>query len=232
MPENSQSSPGADSPGCCAEVHAEPVLILADPPSSTLEHCMEQEVLLFKAVLVQQKKPLNCGVPTAAGFWLAVDHPSQAQLLSCLLVELISAVLTSHIFMSNCTGSACHWTCLEGTMTKLVFYPLQFLFMIRRVLEQPSITHLKKMPHRSQHMFLFLHNHAGRSLWFCFVPSSMTSRFLRSGVNLLTQPGETTSIALHAFHDNAHISLIHSRAQTLQEAESNFTGQKTLTRVL
>lgn len=58
---------------------AEPVLILADPPSSTPEHCMEQEVLLFKAVLVQQKKPLNCGVPTAAGFWLAVDHPAQAQ---------------------------------------------------------------------------------------------------------------------------------------------------------
>lgn len=60
-------------------MRAEPVLILADPVSSALEHCMEQEVLLFKEVLVQQEKPLNHGVPVAPGFRLAVDHPAQAQ---------------------------------------------------------------------------------------------------------------------------------------------------------
>lgn len=40
---------------------------------------MEQEVFLFKEVFVQQKKILDCGVPIAPGFWLAVDHPAQAQ---------------------------------------------------------------------------------------------------------------------------------------------------------
>lgn len=60
-------------------MHAEPVLTLADSPSSTPEHCMEQEVFLFKEVFVQQKKILDCGVPIAPGFRLAVDHPAQAQ---------------------------------------------------------------------------------------------------------------------------------------------------------
>lgn len=62
----------------------------------------------------------------------------------------------------------------------------------------------------------------------------MTSRFLRAGVNLLTQPGETISIALHTLHDHAHISLslFTPEPQTLQEAESNFIDQKILTRVL
>lgn len=76
--------------------------------------------------------------------------------------------------------------------------------MIHWVLEQLSITHLKKnASQKSAYVFISTQN-AGRSLWFCFVPSSMISRFLRSRVNLLTEPGETISIALQTLHENAH----------------------------
>lgn len=43
------------------------MLILAGPPSSTLEHCMEQEVVLFRAVLVQQTKTTELWCPLAPG---------------------------------------------------------------------------------------------------------------------------------------------------------------------
>lgn len=86
--------------------------------------------------------------------------------------------------------------------------------MIHWVLEQLSITHLKKMPHRSQYMFLFLHNMQVEACDFCFVPSSTVSRFLRSRINLLTESGKTINIILHTLHENAHnfTFLIHTIA--------------------
>lgn len=72
-------------------------------------------------------KPTKLWGPQCS-FQLAVAHHAWRnwqQLLSCLLELLSVTMVTSHVVTSTVvTGTAHHWTCLEGTRPKLVFYPL------------------------------------------------------------------------------------------------------------